>query len=139
MQDRKGLVSFIVPCYNIEKYLPRCLDSLLGQTYKNIEVLVADDGSIDGTASICKEYAKKDSRVKIFHTPHRGISYTRNLCLDSVSGAYIACVDGDDFVSEHMAEDMLAAMRLWNADIVACNYMLYFGKGKCKAGNTDMR
>ena len=92
-------VSIIVPVYNVEKYLDRCMESLLNQTLKEIEIILVDDGSPDNCPQMCDEYAKKDSRVKVVHKQNAGLGYARNSGLDVASGEYVAFVDSDDFVS----------------------------------------
>lgn len=94
-------ISVIVPVYNAEKTLRECVDSILSQEYKNIELLLVDDGSKDSSPSICDEYAAKDKRVKVFHKPNGGVSSARNLGLDNAQGEWITFVDSDDFVTEN--------------------------------------
>lgn len=102
----KDLISIIIPVYNVEKYLRNCLDSVLAQTYKNIEIILVDDGSTDGCPEICDEYAKKDSRIKVIHKEYEGVSEARNVGLGQVNGKYIAFVDSDDSVSTDYIEYM---------------------------------
>lgn len=116
--EEKGLISIIVPVYNVEKYIDRCMTTLLGQTYKNIEVILVDDGSPDGCPKLCDEYAKKDSRVKVVHKENGGLGYARNSGLDIATGEYIAFVDSDDYVTEDMCEKLMSAAMKYNADIV---------------------
>ena len=97
-------VSFIIPVYNVEKYLKKCIKSVLDQSYKNIEVLLIDDGSTDGSPKICDDYAKKDSRIKVFHKENEGLSATRNLGVKLSTGKYITFIDSDDTISEDFCE-----------------------------------
>lgn len=90
------MISIIVPVYNVERYLRKCLDSVIGQTYRDLEVLIIDDGSTDGSGAICEEYEGKDKRIKVFHTVNRGLSAARNLGLDEAKGEWIGFVDSDD-------------------------------------------
>lgn len=92
------LISVIVPVYNVEKYLPRCVDSILGQTYANLEIILVDDGSPDNCGKICDDYAKKDSRMKVIHKKNGGLSDARNVAIDVAKGEYITFVDSDDYV-----------------------------------------
>lgn len=93
-------VSVIVPVYNVEKYLHRCIDSILTQTFTDFEVLLINDGSKDRSGEICDEYAKKDSRVKVFHKENGGVSSARNVGLDNARGDLICFCDSDDFVTK---------------------------------------
>lgn len=94
------LVSVIVPVYNVEKYLPRCLNSLVNQTYENLEILLVDDGSVDSSGEICDAYAAKDNRIRVFHIPNGGVSNARNMALDNMAGEYVTFVDSDDWLND---------------------------------------
>ena len=94
----KDLISIIIPVYNVEEYIKECLDSLLNQTYKNIEIIIVDDGSKDGSGNICDEYAKKDNRIKVIHKENGGVSKARNVGLDIATGKYITFLDSDDYL-----------------------------------------
>ncbi|MDO4707274.1 MAG: glycosyltransferase [Porphyromonadaceae bacterium] len=98
MHPNEPLISVIVPVYNVEKYLHKCLDSLIYQTYKNLEIIVVNDGSTDNSGAICDEYAARDPRVRVFHKENGGLSSARNRGLEAVRGDYIAYVDSDDWV-----------------------------------------
>ncbi|MBR4996070.1 MAG: glycosyltransferase [Alistipes sp.] len=93
MINRISRISVIVPVYNTEKYLPRCVDSILAQTYTDFELLLIDDGSNDSSSAICDEYAQKDPRIKVFHKENGGVSFARNLGLDNAAGEYIILID----------------------------------------------
>lgn len=121
-----NLISVIVPAYNIAEYLPRCLDSILNQTYSNLEVIVISDGSTDGTNDIIKEYAEKDSRVVPVFKENSGVSDTRNKGLDIAKGDYIAFVDGDDYIESNMYEILLNNAIENDADISHCGYQMVF-------------
>lgn len=95
----KPLISVIVPIYNVEQYLPRCIESILNQTYKNLEVILVDDGATDHCGSICDVYKEKDCRVRVIHKSNGGLSDARNAGLDRMTGEYVTCIDSDDFVS----------------------------------------
>ena len=92
------LITVIVPVYNVEKYLTRCVDSIINQTYKNLEIILVDDGSTDSSPAICDNYAKKDSRINVIHKQNNGASSARNAALDIASGDYIGFVDSDDYI-----------------------------------------
>ena len=93
-------ISVIVPVYNTEKYLHRCVDSILAQTFTDFELLLIDDGSTDSSGAICDEYAQKDSRVRVFHKENGGVSSARNLGLDKAKGKWVTFVDSDDWIKE---------------------------------------
>lgn len=113
-------ISVIVPVYNTEKYLRRCVDSILAQTFTDFELLLIDDGSTDGSGAICDEYAKKDSRVRVFHKENGGVSSARNLGLDNAIGEYITFIDSDDFIEKSYFE-MLSQYK--DPDIVVSYYI----------------
>lgn len=117
------LVSIIVPVYNCENDLNRCIDSILGQSYTNIEVLLIDDGSSDKSGQICDEYAKKDERIRVFHKENTGVSDTRNYGIHEASGELIQFVDSDDWIVKSMTEDLVKSMRSNNSDMVVCGYV----------------
>lgn len=100
----KPLISVIVPVYNVEPYLRKCLDSIVNQTYKNLEIILVDDGSTDNSGIICDEYANKDNRIKVIHKANGGLSDARNKGLDIVKGEYTGFVDSDDYIAEDMYE-----------------------------------
>ena len=100
-------ISVIVPVYNAEKYLHRCIDSVLAQTYKDFELLLIDDGSKDSSGTICDEYAAQDARVKVFHKENGGVSSARNVGLDHARGEWIMHLDGDDWIEHDMLERLI--------------------------------
>lgn len=120
------LLSIIVPAYNIEPYIGRCLDSILAQTYEKIEVIVVDDGSSDKTGEILDIYSMKDHRIKVIHKENGGVSSARNVGLDNATGDYIGFVDGDDIVEEDMYETLINLMEKEEADIAHCGYQMVF-------------
>ena len=99
MKKETDLISVIVPIYKVENYLKKCLDSIVNQTYKNLEIILIDDGSPDNCGKICDEYAKKDERIKVIHKENEGVSIARNAGLKIASGDYIAFVDVDESLS----------------------------------------
>lgn len=105
------LVSIIVPVYNVEQYLDKCVRSLIGQTYNNLEIVLVDDGSTDGSARMCDDYARIDKRVKVVHKVNGGLSSARNAGLDDITGDYVCFVDGDDYLQENAIETLLATIK----------------------------
>ena len=113
-------ISIIIPVYNLEKYIRACLDSVIGQTYKDIEIIIVDDGSKDKSGKICDEYAEKDKRIKVIHKQNGGLSAARNTGLSEAKGKYIMLVDGDDFIDLEMCGMLHSAIVTDNADIAIC-------------------
>lgn len=120
MLETQPLISVIVPIYNIEPYLERSLDSILNQTYRNIELLLIDDGSTDGSVAICDRYAERDPRIVLFHQKNGGLSAARNLGLEHARGEYISFIDSDDYVAPCFLELLYQNIRAEQADIAAC-------------------
>ena len=113
-------LSIIVPVYKVEKYLPRCIDSILAQTFGDFELILIDDGSPDGCGRICDEYARKDKRIVVIHQKNMGVSAARNAGLDIARGRYIGFVDSDDWIEPQMYEVMMDAIRENGADMAVC-------------------
>ena len=120
IKENNDLISVIVPVYNVESYLRKCLDSIVGQTYKKLEIILVDDGSTDGSGSICDEYAKEDHRIKVIHKDNDGVSSARNIGIDNVEGKYILFVDADDIVNERYVEILYIELLKHKVDIVFC-------------------
>lgn len=120
------LVSFLVPVYNVEKFLPKCLDSLLEQTYSNIEIVCINDGSTDNSLSILETYRAKDSRIKIYSYENSGISKTRNRSLKHMTGDFCMFVDSDDFIEKDTVEKMMDKVWQDKADLVMCGFVMDF-------------
>lgn len=118
-------ISIIVPIFNSEKYLKRCLDSLIYQTYKNLEIILIDDGSNDDSLKICKNYQEKDKRIKIYSQRNQGVSAVRNKGLTIATGDYIAFVDSDDIISKNMYEILVECLEKNNSDISCCKYIKF--------------
>ena len=114
-------ISIIVPVYKVEKYLDRCVESIVNQTYKNLEIILVDDGSPDNCPQMCDEWAKKDSRIKVIHKQNGGLSTARNAGLDISTGKYIQFVDSDDFLELNACEVLLKNIVETNADLVVGN------------------
>ncbi len=113
-------ISIIIPVYNTESYLRKCLDSIVNQTYRELEIIIIDDGSTDGSGEICDEYKMSDSRIRVFHTENRGLSCARNLGLDEAKGEWIGFVDSDDWIETDMYEALLNRAVETEADVVEC-------------------
>lgn len=105
--ENRNLVSVIVPIYNVEKYLSKCIDSIINQTYENIEILLVDDGSPDNCGKICDEYSKKDSRIKVIHKKNGGLSDARNCGIDNSTGKYLFFLDSDDYIKNDTIEYLI--------------------------------
>jgi len=120
-------ISVIVPVYKAEKYLHRCVDSILAQTFTDFEVLLIDDGSPDGSGAICDEYAAKDSRVRVFHKENGGVSAARQMGIDNARGEYTIHADPDDYVEPTMLEEQYRKAKEEDADMVICDYYVNMG------------
>ncbi|MBR4591954.1 MAG: glycosyltransferase [Elusimicrobiaceae bacterium] len=123
-----SLLSVIVPIYNIAAYLPRCLDSILAQTYTNLEIILVDDGSTDDCPQICDEYAKKDTRIKVVHQKNQGVSVARNTGLDNSTGEYISFVDPDDWLDKEALAQLLSATYQTGADLSWGDFVYVYDK-----------
>lgn len=119
------LVSVIVPVYNVERYLPQCLQSIVEQTYSHLEIILVDDGSTDGSPAICDEWAERDPRIRVTHQQNGGLSQARNTALDVMNGDYVTMVDGDDHVDSTFVETLLRCLTEHNADIAVCEWNMY--------------
>lgn len=118
---KEGLIGVIVPVYNTEKYIRKCLDSIIAQTYTNWEAILVNDGSTDNSGKICDEYAAKDNRFKVIHQENGGVSVARQTGLDNATGGYIIHCDPDDWIEPTMLEEMLQCSISNNADMVICD------------------
>ena len=121
------LISIIVPIYKVEAYIQKCVESILSQTYKNLEVILVDDGSPDNCGNICEEYSRKDKRIKVIHKINGGLSSARNAGLDIASGEYIGFIDSDDWIEDDMYESLYNAIIKYNADISVCGRYIVQG------------
>ena len=115
---RMPKISVIIPVYKVEQYLPECLDSIINQTYKNLEIICIDDGSPDNSGKILDEYASKDNRIRVIHKENGGISSARNAGLDIATGDWISFVDSDDWLDINTYEKLLSSADEANTDIV---------------------
>lgn len=115
-------ISVVVPVYNVNGYLEKCLDSIIGQTYTDLEIICVDDGSTDGSGEILDRYAKKDARIVVIHQPNSGVSTARNVALDHCTGDFVGFVDGDDWLEPNMYELLMGRITADDIDISACGY-----------------
>ena len=130
------LISVIVPVYRVEKYLERCVKSILSQTYKNLEVILVDDGSPDQCPAICDACAEKDARVKVIHQENKGLSGARNAGIDAASGEYLVFVDSDDYVSPHFIEELYQLLQDTGCAIGQCRFSYVKGNGLVEEGDS---
>lgn len=123
---RKGiLVSVIIPVFNVRHYLVEAIESVVHQSYENLEILIIDDGSTDGSGEICDQYAKQDQRVRVIHQKNRGLSFARNVGLNLCTGDVVAFLDSDDVYKPEFIEIMLSVMSRDEVDLVVCKYQVY--------------
>lgn len=125
----KPLISVIVPVYNVEKYLDRCVESIVNQTYENLEIILVDDGSSDHCPQICDNFSVKDNRIKVIHKENGGAGSARNAGIDNSSGEWIAFVDGDDTIDENFYDVLMTEALKNNVDICACDFKYYHSDG----------
>ena len=116
-----NLISIIIPVFNLEKEVSRCLNSVLDQSYRRIEIIIVNDGSTDKTSKVCKEFLKKDSRIRYIETEGLGVSAARNIGLREARGSYISFIDGDDWIETDFYERLMELFESFQADICACN------------------
>ena len=131
----KDCISIIVPIYKVENYLRRCINSILNQSYKNIEIILVDDGSPDNSGLICDMYAEKDSRIKVIHKKNEGLGMARNSGLNCASGKYVTFVDGDDYIESTHIEKMYRLIKKTGADTCIAGYTKVFTDKKVKHVN----
>lgn len=116
------LISIIVPAYNAQSHIGKCIESIIDQTYKNLEIIIINDGSVDSTLSICKKYEKQDGRIVLINQENRGVSYCRNEGVKRATGEFVVFVDSDDYIDYKMIETLYKVQCEKNADIVQCGY-----------------
>lgn len=127
----KNRITVIVPIYNVESYLPRCIESILEQTYSNLQIILVDDGSTDVSGKICDDYAEKDKRIEVYHTVNKGSVAARKLGIVHATGSYIGFVDSDDYIEKDMYEYLLKNIMESNADFIHTGY-IEEKEGKCR-------
>ena len=118
-------VSIVLPIYNVEKYLNRCIKSILNQTYSDLEVILVDDGSPDGCPRLCDEWSKKDKRIKVVHKKNAGLGMARNTGIDTATGDFICFFDSDDFIDPHTIQEAIEVVAKTRAEIVSFGYYDY--------------
>ena len=131
---KQPLISVIVPIYKVEKYLPECVESILAQSYKNLEIILVDDDSPDGCPALCDDYAKKDKRIKVIHKKNGGLSDARNAGIDAATGEYICFVDSDDYVAKDYVKKLYEALYGNDADMSVCGYKYVLENGVKEKG-----
>ena len=124
MQSKK--ISIIIPVYNVESYLQQCVESVISQTYSNLEIILVDDGSPDNCPALCDEWAKKDNRIKVIHKKNEGLSAARNSAIKVASGEYLLFIDSDDYVSNELCEIAIRSMENFCADVIVFGYEKFF-------------
>lgn len=134
--ESNPLVSVIIPVYNVEPYLSEALDSVIRQTYGHLEIIVVDDGSADGSGSICDRFAEQDGRIRVIHQSNKGLSGARNTGLDRMTGEFCAFLDPDDAYEETYIEKLLTVMLRENADLVSCKYTAHTTDGRLRRGGS---
>ncbi|OKZ56230.1 MAG: hypothetical protein BHV99_06405 [Clostridium sp. 26_21] len=136
----EDLISIVIPVYKVEKYLEKCIESVLKQTYTNLQIILVDDGSPDNCGKICDEYAKRDSRIDVIHKVNGGLSEARNVGISKAKGRYIGFVDSDDYIKENMYEILLNLIKKYNADASICNlYDVIEGKEYIRNKNNGIQ
>lgn len=133
----KPTVSIIVPVYNAEHTIGRCLDSILNQDYTDFELLAVDDGSTDSSGAICDEYAARDSRVQVFHQENAGVSASRNLALDRARGTYLQFLDSDDWITPDATSSLVRAAESGQCDLVVSDFYRVVGERVSQKGDID--
>ncbi len=136
MTEKK--ISVIIPVYNIEKFLNKCIESVLAQTYKNLEIILVDDGSTDSSGIICDNFASLDNRIKVLHKTNGGLSSARNSGIEIASGEYVAFIDGDDYIEPNMIETLLNACANNEADLSICSFFMEDSEGKICAKSESL-
>ena len=136
MSQEKALISIIIPVYKVEKYLEKCIQSLINQTYENLQIILVDDGSPDNCGKICDEYAKKDHRIEVIHKSNGGLSDARNKGLEIAKGEYIGFIDSDDYIESDMYEVLYNLLKQYNAYVSICNFYTV-SQGKIAIKNAE--
>ena len=125
-------IAVIVPVYNVEPYLARSLDSILAQTFRDLEIVLVDDGSTDRSGDICEQYAAKDARIRVIHQKNQGLSGARNTGIEASESEYISFIDSDDTITPEMLETLYTGITAYHADIAACNFQNIYSNGETR-------
>lgn len=123
-------LSIVVPVYNVEEFLPKCIESILAQTYSDFELIMVNDGSKDRSGEICDVYAKKDARIQVIHQRNKGVSAARNTALNRIAGEYVGFIDSDDWIEPDMYEQLIHQVEEYKADIAICDTKRVFNNGR---------
>lgn len=134
--DNSKLISVIIPVYNIKGFLRRCIHSVINQSYTNLEIILVDDGSTDGSEKICDSFSRKDLRIRVIHKKNGGLSSARNAAINVSNGAYLFFLDGDDFVDRNCLQNLYENLLFFNTDMSVCSYY-YYTKQKVKKFGTQ--
>ncbi len=126
----KDKVSIVIPVYRIADYIGPCIESLLAQTYENLEIILVDDGGKDDSGAICDRYAARDPRIRVIHKENGGAASARNAGMDAATGEYLCLVDGDDLVDKDYVNHLLSTLRQTNADMVTCGFTFWSKQGR---------
>lgn len=124
--EKNELITVVVPIYKVEQYLNRCVDSIINQTYKNLDIILVDDGSPDNCGKICDTYANDDKRVRVIHKENGGLSDARNCAIELAKGDYITFIDSDDYVSNNYVEYLYDLIKKHNSDISCCSFLPFY-------------
>lgn len=136
IKNMRELVSVVVPIYNVEKYICDCIESIINQTYIDLEIILSNDGSLDKCGEICEEYAAKDSRIKVMHFENRGLSEARNRGIRIATGKYITFVDSDDILDHNFIQTLVEVIKEYSADIVVAGYRTFTERIQIKDAST---
>lgn len=136
MQEKMKLVSVIIPVYKVEKYLDKCVQSVVEQSYGNLEIILVDDGSPDGCPAMCDNWAKRDDRIKVVHKANGGLSDARNAGLDVATGEYVTFLDSDDWVAKNFVETCLENTIKYDSDVTCIKYKIVYTRGNYESGGT---
>ena len=132
------LLTVIVPCYNVEDYVNKCISSIANQTYSNLEILLIDDGSTDSTGTICDAWQERDSRICVIHKQNEGLAYARKTGIEHTKAEYVTFLDADDWIDVNMYSDLMGALLSTNSDIAQCGVCLVYEDGRMEHFNSEL-